>query len=184
MLLKSYFLGSSMQFHADDQYGKFLDRFRNYLATRERGKGGGVTMFVKNNISFKRREGLEKSLSECIWIEIYVKHSKSFLVGCFYRPPETSKYLPKSYNRLLQNLLETIVKDNKRHGRRSAHLKINSKKCPSHGLVLSSKLVPRISGIQTYICFVVHLRLPRMKLVVTLSLTQQNQTSYKKFHSW
>ena len=113
MLLKSYFLGSSMQFHADDQYGKFLDRFRNYLATRERGKGGGVTMFVKNNISFKRREGLEKSLSECIWIEIYVKHSKSFLVGCFYRPPETSKYLPKSYNRLLQNLLETIVKDNK-----------------------------------------------------------------------
>ena len=44
-------------------------------------------MFLKEKITYSRRVDLEESLAECLWIEIYVKRSKSFLIGCFYRPP-------------------------------------------------------------------------------------------------
>ncbi len=61
---------------------------------------------------YRRRVDLEGSLSECLWIEIFVKRSKSFLIGCFYRPPRTLKYLAKNYNDQLQEHLNTIVKEN------------------------------------------------------------------------
>ena len=70
-------------------------------------------MFLKENITYRRRVDLEGSLAECLWIEIYVKRSKSFLIGCFYRPPGSSKYLAKNYNDQLQEHLNTIVKENK-----------------------------------------------------------------------
>lgn len=50
---------------------------------------------------------------EALLIEITVKNSKSFLVGCFYRPPETSDYFPRNYNSLLQNHLTDMTKENK-----------------------------------------------------------------------
>ena len=50
---------------------------------------------------------------EALLIEITVKNSKSFLVGCFYRPPETSDYFPRNYNSLLQNHLTDTTKENK-----------------------------------------------------------------------
>ena len=61
--------------------------YRDFVyRNREYGKGGGVAMFLKENITCKHRVDLEGSLAECLWIEIYVKRSKSFLIGCFYRP--------------------------------------------------------------------------------------------------
>ena len=35
-----------------------------------------------------------------------------FLVGCFYKPPETSKYLQKNYNELLFNDVPRVLKQN------------------------------------------------------------------------
>jgi exonuclease III len=66
-----------------------LDGYTFIHSYRDQGKGGGVAMFLKSNITFIRRTDLEKSLTESLLIEITVKNSKSFLVGCFYRPPET-----------------------------------------------------------------------------------------------
>ena len=80
---------------------------------RDQRKGGGVAMFVRNNIPFIRRTDLEKSLTESLLIEITVKNSKSFLVGCFYRPPETSNYLSNNYNLSLQSHLSDVLKENK-----------------------------------------------------------------------
>ena len=47
-------------------------------------------------------------------VEIYVKRSKSFLIGCFTAPPGSSKYLAKNYNDQLQEHLNAIVKENKK----------------------------------------------------------------------
>ncbi len=80
---------------------------------RDQGKGGGVAMFVRNSIPFIRRTDLEKSLTESLLIEITVKNSKSFLVGCFYRPPETSNYLSNNYNLSLQSHLSDVLKEKK-----------------------------------------------------------------------
>ena len=58
----------------------FLDRNRVHR------KGGGVAIYIKNNIAFQHKHDIENSL-ECLWIEIFQKHSRSFLVVCYYCPP-------------------------------------------------------------------------------------------------
>ena len=45
---------------------------------------------------------------ESLWIEIFINNSKSYLVGCFYRPPEGSNYLQSNYNDLLNDQLTQI----------------------------------------------------------------------------
>ena len=75
-------------------------------------KNRRVAFYIKENITFERRFYLENSLTESIWIQINQKNSKPFLVGCFYKPPETSKYLQKNYNELLLNDLTRVSKQN------------------------------------------------------------------------
>ena len=45
----------------------------------------GVMIYVKDTLYYKRRLDLEPIGTECIWIEIQLKHKK-FLFGLFYRP--------------------------------------------------------------------------------------------------
>ena len=67
-----------------------IDCYKMIRRNRTVGKGGVVAMYLIDNITFKRRYDLENLLLENIWIEIIQKHSKPFLIDCFYRPPETS----------------------------------------------------------------------------------------------
>lgn len=90
-----------------------LDGYTFVRRDRDQGKGGGVALYVKNGIIFKRRSNLEKSLTGSLLIEITIKNSKSFLVGCFYRPPETSNYFSKNYNASIQSLLNVVSNENK-----------------------------------------------------------------------
>ena len=70
-------------------------------------------MCLKKNITYRRRVDLEAESCRVFMVEIYVKRSKSFLIGCFYRPPGSSKYLAKNYNDQFQEHLNTIVKESK-----------------------------------------------------------------------
>ncbi|MEW8547700.1 MAG: reverse transcriptase domain-containing protein, partial [Candidatus Thiodiazotropha sp.] len=49
---------------------------------------GGVMLYVKEPIYYKRRNDLEPVGIECIWIELTLKH-KHVLFGLFYRPPNS-----------------------------------------------------------------------------------------------
>ena len=50
--------------------------------------GGGMLVYVRNNIMAKRRSDLEKNNIACLWLEIIPKKwGKSFLVGSLYRNP-------------------------------------------------------------------------------------------------
>ena len=71
-------------------------------------------MFIKDNINYKRRRDLEKNMSECLWIEIFTKHSKSFLIGCFYRHPGTSNFLVKNCDELFCSHMNTIMNEKNR----------------------------------------------------------------------
>jgi exonuclease III len=72
---------------------------------RINGKGGGVGMYISNDIQFERRQDLENDKVECIWIEILCKSSKNFLVCCLYKPPANSRYLPNYFNEHLRDML-------------------------------------------------------------------------------
>ena len=49
---------------------------------------GGVMIYVRDSIFYKRRRDLEPHGIECIWIECTLKH-KHILFGLFYRPPNS-----------------------------------------------------------------------------------------------
>ena len=48
-----------------------------------------------------------------MWIEICLKNSKSVLTGCYYWPPEGSKYLINNSSEVFEEQLTNIVKTNK-----------------------------------------------------------------------
>ena len=60
------------------------------------GEGGGVAMYLSDDLKWKRRTDLETNEIECIWVEVDIFKSTSFLFGCIYRPPDPSSYLQKS----------------------------------------------------------------------------------------
>ena len=52
--------------------------------------GGGIIVYVRNNINAKRREDLETHDIPCLCLEISPTNGKSFLVVNIYRPPNST----------------------------------------------------------------------------------------------
>ena len=77
---------------------------KNWIA----GEGGGVAMYLSNDLKWKRRTDLETDERECIWVEVDIFKSKSFLVGCIYRSPDSSSYLWKDFNKNLNEMLTKV----------------------------------------------------------------------------
>ena len=67
--------------------------FENYhkpiRKERVQDNHGGVMVYLKNNLVYKRRADLEPCGIECLWLEILL-NSKSILLGVFYRPPNSN----------------------------------------------------------------------------------------------
>ena len=80
---------------------------------RVNGKGGGVGIYIANKLNWIRRSDLELEGIECIWIELIIKKSSNILVSSFYRPPESSEYLPKNFNSLFSDMLMKVSIENK-----------------------------------------------------------------------
>ena len=60
---------------------------------REKSKGDGRAILIKNHISYTRRSDLEEfqeGQMETTYIEIQSKNKKKIVVGSLYRPPNTS----------------------------------------------------------------------------------------------
>ena len=56
----------------------------------ETNKGGGILIYLRDKLEYVRRHDLESPDLESIWIEIKIKHTKSFLVCSVYRPPSST----------------------------------------------------------------------------------------------
>ena len=80
---------------------------------RTNGSGGGVGIYIKNQLEWKRRDDLENESIECLWLEIFLKHTNSLLVGCYYKPPKTSEYLSKEFNTTFNDTLSSLQKEHK-----------------------------------------------------------------------
>ena len=70
--------------------------------------GGGVCIFIKNNLNFRIREDLSKVNLEFLAIEVCKPHSRPFLVATWYRPPNS----PLSTFSAFQDAIDMIDAEN------------------------------------------------------------------------
>ena len=75
---------------------------------RRKGRSGGVGMYISDRLKWQRRDDLEEPLVEAIWVEIFQKSTKTFLLGTMYNPPAGSKYLLENFSTLLDHMLSVI----------------------------------------------------------------------------
>ena len=80
---------------------------------RTSGAGGGVIVFVRDDLNFQRPTDLENQLTEAVWLELFVKYSKSILVCFTYRPPNSSEHLNKNFHEVFNNMVMTALQENK-----------------------------------------------------------------------
>ncbi|MEW8545280.1 MAG: reverse transcriptase family protein, partial [Candidatus Thiodiazotropha sp.] len=75
--------------------------------------GGGVIIYVRDSLKYKRRSDLEVRGLEVVWVEIQVK-CKKVLIGGFYRPPNSNtdyfNLLSESIDRAINtNIVDIII---------------------------------------------------------------------------
>ncbi|XP_072017060.1 uncharacterized protein [Amphiura filiformis] len=56
-------------------------------------EGGGVCVYVHNDIAFNNRLDLQSDCLENLWLEILLPKTKPIFFGVFYRPPDDTKFL-------------------------------------------------------------------------------------------
>ena len=71
---------------------------------------GGVILYVKDFIFYKRRADLELRGIENIWIEIVIKH-KHILFGLFYRPPSSDSVYFSTVEDSIHLAIDTGISD-------------------------------------------------------------------------
>ena len=91
-----------------------LFKFDGYtLVKRTMAKKGQLQFMLKTLLDSNADKICKKLLLEIIVTEIFIKNAKYFLLACYYRPPEGSKYLPVinfSHNKEVLSMASFIVK--------------------------------------------------------------------------
>ena len=92
-----------------------IDGYNLELTNRQNKRGGGVCLYVDENINYKVRNDLNEikhpEYTESLFIEIEQSKSKNIIVGVIYRPPDQDI---KEFNNFADSLLSKITKnDNK-----------------------------------------------------------------------
>ena len=80
---------------------------------RKNGPGGGVGLYIRDQIPFVEREDLDDPEVEGIWIEIFPDSTKSFVFCVAYRPPDSSEYLPKDFTTKMCQKIEIVNNEKK-----------------------------------------------------------------------
>ena len=71
--------------------------------------GGGIAVYIKEDITYLCRNDLECDEIEAIWLEIMIEMGNSFLIGIMNHPPNTAKHLHKNFEQKLANMLNNIL---------------------------------------------------------------------------
>ncbi len=79
-----------------------VKNYRFERKDREHKKGGGILVYVNNNIQYRRRLDLEVTDIESIWLEINGLYCKSFLINFIYRPPNSHQTWIDLYDKQLE----------------------------------------------------------------------------------
>ena len=74
-----------------------IDGYKHFTRSRKNREGGGVAFYIKGGNKWDRRYDLEINNIECLWVELFIKKSQSFLICSLYRPPNSSEYISKNF---------------------------------------------------------------------------------------
>ena len=85
-----------------------IDGFSIERRDRKEKGGGGVLVYISNNLPFERRRDLETSGIESLWIQINLPHSKPILFRSLYRPPNS---LSEWFNRFEHEISTASLED-------------------------------------------------------------------------
>ena len=69
-----------------------IENYNNVNVCRESRRGGGVSLFIRNSLSYKILHDLMfiDDFIECLFVEIEITKNKYTIVGIIYRPPNTN----------------------------------------------------------------------------------------------
>ena len=103
-------LGLSESKLGDDIPDGFLsvENFQCFRKDKRCG-AGGLLVYVRNDVVCNRRKDLEDDNFESLWLDLQPKNSKSFLVGHFYRNPQSTIL----WNETFEDQLERVMNDDK-----------------------------------------------------------------------
>jgi hypothetical protein len=92
-----------------------INGFKHEYEYSKTRSGGGVSVFVKENLNYSRRNDISifNKIIELLFIEIINSSSsikKNIILGVIYRPPDTDVVL---FNDYLSDILSRIKKENK-----------------------------------------------------------------------
>ena len=87
-----------------------IDNYKLFRSDREKGKGGGVALYIHNKLRVKVRPDIHVEGCENLFVEIINDKIKNKIIGVFYRPPNNpiDKFLDK-----LDECLTTVTNENK-----------------------------------------------------------------------
>ena len=95
--------------HVDAQFE--IDGYK-MISDRVRGQDGGVCIYIRDDMNWQRRYDLEHKDIVGIWLELFIKKSKSLLIGFIYRPPDSSKHPSKDFY-TFANVMSTVTAEDK-----------------------------------------------------------------------
>ena len=74
-------------------------------------QGGGVCLFIRDNLSYNIRKDLMNENIEAIWIDILLPKTRPILIGSIYRPPKQMDFLDNFENVMkdIDSSLETYI---------------------------------------------------------------------------
>ena len=72
-------------------------------------RGGGVAVYVRDDICTIRRVDLESPDVESVWLQVNLPKSHAFLVGTFYRPPNSSKSYDTDFAIKLDSIIDSAL---------------------------------------------------------------------------
>ena len=92
-----------------------LPNYQHEFRYRTKKSGGGVSIFIRNNLSFSTRDDLStmEDCFESVFAEIdhrEISADRNIVIGCIYRPPKTSI---NDFNKSLNRILNSLSTENK-----------------------------------------------------------------------
>lgn len=89
-------------YHSDSVF--LIDGYQRPIRKDRLEGGGGIIVYIKEGVVFKRRSDLELNELECVWLEICPTNSSSFLICFMYRHPNARV----GWNESFENCLDKI----------------------------------------------------------------------------
>ena len=102
--------------HLDDSVpDSLIDVYGYNIIRKDRkaGPGGGVCIYIRNDMNYQRRLDLEKDEIEALVIELLIKYSKSLLASVVYCSPDSSNYLNSNFEHVFTDFITKAVSENK-----------------------------------------------------------------------